>query len=433
MFRLLPTLGLLLVSSFSVVGQQQAARRDPVYQRLKATLDRVKAIDMHAHLFEKRAFDPNLADVGPLMIRSTNPFLPAVVRERFGVSVRADNWQKTYEAINAARASLVKRLGDHGYWLNHLDYALTDIALINQGSREGTDGLRLRWVPYGSTLLFPLRADHLMERSPAHQSTIPEVQTELRGFLKEAQLSEPPPTLAAYVRFIDDTLRRWKTQGAVGVKFWDAYLRTLRIADVPETQASSLYETGRTTALSREDYLAVQDYLWRHIMLEAGKLNIPVHIHSSFGEPPFLRTYESDVRNLDDVLTDPQFFNTQIVLIHGGGPWYETAAYLAMKPNVWLDISSIGFLYPVPEFAGILRAFLRFAPEKVLYGTDAANYSMLVGGADVQHVMLARANREALYLALSGLVRDGLIDEKRAVEMGRGVLRENAKRLNGWQ
>ena len=104
----------------------------------------------------------------------------------------------------------------------------------------------------------------------------------------------------------------------------------------------------------------------------------------------------------------------------------------AAKPNVWIDISSIGFLYPVPEFAGIMRTFLRFVPEKVVYGTDAANYPTLVGGADVQHVLLSRANREAMYLALSSLVHDGLFDEKRAIEIGRGVLRENAKRLNGW-
>jgi hypothetical protein len=34
--------------------------------------------------------------------------------------------------------------------------------------------------------------------------------------------------------------------------------------------------------------------------------------------------------------------------------------------------------------------------------------------------------RDALYLALAGLVRDGVIDQDRAVEMGRGVLRECA-------
>jgi hypothetical protein len=68
-----------------------------------------------------------------------------------------------------------------------------------------------------------------------------------------------------------------------------------------------------------------------------------------------------------------------------------------------------------------------------LYGTDAASYPSVPGGADVQHLMLSRATRDALYVALSGLVRDGVIDEQRAVEMGRGVLRDNARRLHGWK
>jgi hypothetical protein len=55
------------------------------------------------------------------------------------------------------------------------------------------------------------------------------------------------------------------------------------------------------------------------------------------------------------------------------------------------------------------------------------------GGGDVQHVMLARATRDALYLALAGLVRDGVIDQEHAIQIGRGVLRENARRLYGWK
>jgi hypothetical protein len=47
--------------------------------------------------------------------------------------------------------------------------------------------------------------------------------------------------------------------------------------------------------------------------------------------------------------------------------------------------------------------------------------------------MLSRTTRDALYVALSGLVRDGVIDEPRALELGRGVLRDNARRLYGWQ
>ena len=50
-----------------------------------------------------------------------------------------------------------------------------------------------------------------------------------------------------------------------------------------------------------------------------------------------------------------------------------------------------------------------------------------------KHILLSRATRDALYLALAGLVRDGLVTEQQAIDMGRGVLRENARRLYGWK
>jgi uncharacterized protein len=278
-----------------------------------------------------------------------------------------------------------------------------------------------------------LPAEHLVARSPSHKADIEEAQKHLDRLFKEANLNEPPLDLQTYIGFVDDTLRRWQKQGAVGIKFWDAYLRTLRIADVPTNEATALYLKGRKIGLGRNEYLSLQDYIWRHILLEAGKIKLPVHIHSSFGVPPFLRTLDSDVRNLEDVLADPRFFETQIILIHGGAPWYEVASYLALKPNVWIDISALGFLRPVPELADIVRKYFLFAPEKVLFGTDAGNAPSVPGGADVQHIVVSRTVRDALYLALSGLVRDGVITEQQAIQIGRGVLRENALRLHGWK
>ena len=408
-------------------------RNDPIFQRLSAVLDRVPAIDMHAHLNSSGDFNPKLGDVGPLMIRSSHPWLPSVIRKRFGVTAQPNNWPATVQAIKSARAMMVKRLGENGYWLDHLDYTGTEVAFVNQYENKGTDGRRIRWVPHATILLYPLPAENLMVRSPSHKADIEEIQKHLNGLLKEANLSTQTSDLSTYVRFIDDTLRRWQKQGAVGIKFWDAYLRTLRIADVPESEATALYAKGLRMPLSRNEYLSLQDYLWRHILLESGKIKLPVHIHSSFGVPPFLRTLESDVRNLEDVLTDPRFFETQIVLIHGGAPWYEVASYLALKPNVWIDVSALGFLRPVPELADILRKYFVFAPEKVLFGTDAGNSPSFPGGADVQHIVVSRAVRDALYLALSGLVRDGVIAESQAIQIGRGVLRENALRLHGWK
>ena len=421
--------------SGSAAGQEPPApwRNDPLFQRLAAALDRVPAIDTHTHLLGKGTFNRELATRGPLLNRSTHPWFPSILKARFGITVDPAYSESSLEAIATARAVMVKRLGEQGYLMNHLDYTQTEIALVNDNSRRLIDDKRLRWVPHASTFLYPLPADHLMARSPAHKADIAEAQKDLQGFLADAGFTSVPVDLAVYVRFLDDMLRRWQKHGAVGVKFFDAYLRTLRIADVSETQAASLYAKGRTAPLARDEYLALQDFLWRHILLEAGKIALPVHIHSSLGVPPFLRSLESDVRNLEDVLADAKFFATPIVLIHGGGPWHEVAIYLALKPNVWVDISSMGFLYPVPDFADVLRRYLLFAPEKVLYGTDAASYPSVPGGAEVQHLMLSRATRDALYVALAGLVRDGVIDQERAVEMGRGVLRENARRLYGWK
>lgn len=408
-------------------------RNDPIFQRLATVLDKVPAIDMHSHLLRPGEFDPTIGKVGPLMLRSSHPWLPSVIRKRFGVTANTNNWPATVDAIKSARMRMVQRLGENGYWMDHLDYTVTEIALVNQYEQKGTDGKRLRWVPHATMLLYPLPAEHLMARSPSHKADIEEAQKYLQVSFKEANLAEQPLDLPAYVRFVDATLRQWQKQGALGIKFFDAYLRTLRIADVPMGEATALYAKGRRTPLNRDEYLSLQDYLWRHILLEAGKIKLPVHIHSSFGVPPFLRTLDSDVRNLEDVLTDPAFFETQIVLIHGGAPWYEVASYLALKPNVWIDISALGFLRPVPELADILRKYFIFAPEKVLFGTDAGNAPSVPGGSDVQHIVVSRTVRDALYVALSGLIRDGVITEAQAIQIGRGVLRENALRLHGWK
>jgi predicted TIM-barrel fold metal-dependent hydrolase len=111
-------------------------------------------------------------------------------------------------------------------------------------------------------------------------------------------------------------------------------------------------------------------------------------------------------------------------------PLVEHAAYLALKPHVWYDMSAMPFLYPVPEMAEALRKVLTFAPEKLLFGTDVS--TPVIVGTDLQHVALSRAAREALALALAGLVRDGVVDLETAVRMGESALHGNARRLYGW-
>ena len=67
---------------------------------------------------------------------------------------------------------------------------------------------------------------------------------------------------------------------------------------------------------------------------------------------------------------------------------------------------------------------------KVLFGTDAYPYSDQLGWEESGWIA-ARTARQALALALTGMMRDGEISRDRALELARMVLRENARRLYG--
>lgn len=406
-------------------------RDDALFRRISERLDGVQAIDNHTHLLQKGTVDPAMDAMMPLGLRSTSPAMVEALHDRFAIAADVTGPALVQRATEA-RDAMRTRLGP-AYWGDQLDYTRTAIALVNQDFPDGTDGRRLRWVAQATNLLYPLPAEALMARSPGHRKDIAAIQSNLRRFLADAGLKEAPADLAGYVAFVEKTLDRWKEQGAIGVKLWDAYLRTLDFEDVPEETAATLYAKGRGTALSRNEYLALQDYLARRLFTASGERKLAVHIHSSLGVPPFLRTMEADVRNLDSVLTDVRYFGTQFVLIHGGTPLVEYAAYLALKPHVWYDMSSIPFLYPVPEMADALRKVLTFAPEKLLFATDVASYPTVPVGAELHHVVASRAAREALALALAGLVRDGVVDFETAVKMGENALRGNAERLYGWK
>jgi predicted TIM-barrel fold metal-dependent hydrolase len=238
--------------------------------------------------------------------------------------------------------------------------------------------------------------------------------------------------LSAYLAFVDETLAAWARDGAVGIKIIDGLTRTLRFSDVSVDEAAELYRKGQSQALSRDAYLRLQDHVARHMFLTAPELGLTVHIHVAAGSPPFLRLGDNDVAHLENILTNPRFFGTQFVLIHGGFPDVEDAAYQSLKPHVWVDISAQPFFYPMRELVERLRIYLIYSPSSVLFGTDVSSFPSVPGGPEVQHIVLSKKLREALNLALAGMVQDGLMTVEEAISVGRGILHENAERLYGF-
>ena len=217
----------------------------------------------------------------------------------------------------------------------------------------------------------------------------------------------------------------------MALKFAAAYLRTLDFSDAPERKARSVYARYvRGGEPPAADYKALQDFLFRYIAREAGRLGLAVHVHVGAGASGYFDQTGASPFLLEPVLNDPGLRKTTFVLVHGGLPNAKETRFLLYKPHVYADFSGQTFLLSTRELSEVLRSWLEFVPEKVLFGTDAFIITPEVGWEELGWLTNKTA-REALAIALTGMVRDGQITRGRASELARMVLRENAVRLYG--
>lgn len=228
-------------------------------------------------------------------------------------------------------------------------------------------------------------------------------------------------------------LQRFKRNGAVAVKFEIAYLRTVDIEEVPVGLASDTYSKYVSGGLpSREDYKRLQDFLFRHVALECGTLGLAVHIHVSSGSGTYFANRTANPLLLEGVFNDPLLRTTSFVIVHGGWPLTNETRILLGKPNVYADFSAMTFLMYARELSSVLRGWLEFQPEKVLFGTNAVPLTAQVNWEETGWLTVTTA-RQALSSALDSMMADGEITRDRALELARLVLRENAARLYGFE
>ena len=155
-----------------------------------------------------------------------------------------------------------------------------------------------------------------------------------------------------------------------------------------------------------------------------------VHIHCIEGAGGFYRQSGSNPLLLEYAFNDPTLRKTNFVVIHGGYPFTKEMGSLLSKPNVYADFSAQTFFTYPRELSEILRNWLEFYPDKVLFGTDAFSFGPEVDWGEVAWLSNTTA-RQALALALTGMMNDGEIDRARAMELARMVLHDNAVKLYG--
>ncbi len=289
---------------------------------------------------------------------------------------------------------------------------------------------RFRWVPYADALLFPFDTFALAAANPDRALFFP-LEDKLRArYLQAAGLQSLPATLTDYLaKVVLPTLQRQRAGGAIGEKFEIAYLRAFDFANPTQHEAEAAYaRLHQQPEPDLADYKLLQDFLFHAIARECGRLGMAVHLHAMAGGGGFFAIAGANPLLLEPLFNDPSLRQTNFVLLHGGWPFVREAGALLQKPNVFLDLSQETLTFSPRTLAGWLREWLETYPSKVLFGTDGYPYSDVMGWAESTWIAAHNA-REALGLALTGMLRDGEITRQRATEIATQVLRDNAAAL----
>jgi len=297
---------------------------------------------------------------------------------------------------------------------------------------RGLTAPRFRWVAFDDALLFPLNNDAAKRSNPDYKGFFPAEERLLKRYLGDLKVRALPPSLDEYLkRVVTPTLERQKQNGAVAIKFEAAYLRKLDFDDPEEAKARITYaryvKSGEPPANS---YKTLQDFLFYYIAREAGRLGMAVHIHCISGAGGFYRQSGSNPLLLEAVFNDPTLRKSNFVVVHGGYPFTKQMGSLISKPNVYADFSAQTFFTYPRELSEILRNWMESYPDKILFGTDAFSFGPEVEWGEVAWLSNTAA-RQALALALTGMMNDGEIDRGRAMELARMVLHDNAGKLYG--
>ncbi len=393
-----------------------AAAQLPIDPQIAAEIAKIKAIDNHAHPVSVAPGDTGYdalpvehmeAYTEPARMRAGSPLATEATRQLLAVPHPKDD---SYPA-----------------WI--LDQLGIETMLANRVAMgPGIAPPRFLWVPYEDALLFPLDNSRLAAANSDRKAFFEDEGRLWKQYLKECGLNSPPATLADYLtKVVDATLERHKRGGAVAVKFEVAYLRSLDFDDIPRSLAEAVYKRGRADGA---DYKKLQDFLFRHIAAKAGELGMAVHLHVAWGPGGYFHIAGTNPLLLESLFNDPRLRGTNFVMLHGGWPFTREVTPLLTKPNIYADFSEQTLLNEPRAVARVLREWLEFAPDKVLFGTDAYPYSDELGWEQAGWVAM-ETTRQALGLALTGMLNDGEITRERAMELAHMVMHDNAAKLYG--
>jgi len=423
------------------VAWQAMAQVDPA---IAAVIESTKAIDNHAHPLKYVAegqprdedYDQLPCDTmeqgpGPWRSRLENPEWIGAWRALYGYKYNDATPEHIKELVAAKQRAMREHGVDYPAWV--LDKMGIGTMFANRVAMgPGLAPPRFRWVPFGDALLLPLNNDAGKRRNSDYMWFYAHGEKLLKRYLMDLNLDAAPGSLSEYLgKVVTPTLERQRREGAVALKFEAAYLRTLDFEPAAEKDAARVYEQYvRGGEPPEAEYRTVQDFLFYYVAREAGRLGLAVHFHSMPGCGDYFMQRWANPLLMEAAFNDPSLRKTNFVIIHGGWPYTKEVAGLFQHPNVYADFSLEDLLLYPRALTQVLRDWLEWYPEKVLFGTDSSTGPPELDWEEGGW-LAAKTARQALGAALTGMMNDGEISRERATQVARMVLRENAIKLYG--
>jgi hypothetical protein len=430
------TIALLIASSCQLWGQaspNMAPGYQETYDRLLQQIRQIAIFDDHGHpgFAEDTDVDAMASPPGhaPLRLSLDNPELIAASKDLFDYPF-SDNSPEHIKWLVAKKAELRRTYPGYQYFDRILDKLNVETMMANRvGMGNYLDPKRFHWVFFVDSFLFPLDNSELTERNIDEGVYVPMQEKKLKGELSQAGLSALPVTFPAYLAFVSKILEQNRSHGGVSIKFEIAYFRTLHFDDPPQAEAAKIYDHYHAGGKpSAAEHAIFEDYMFRYLLREAGRLHLAVQIHTAVGTGDFFSVTGGNVLNLENVLRDLRYSNVNFVLLHGGYPFQNQAIWLTARENVYLDSSLMGiYLYP-KDLAEVLRHWLLLYPDKVVFGSDAFPFNEAIGAEESDWLAVESA-RTALAAALSGMILDREVTEQQALKFAHGYLHDNAARI----
>ena len=426
---------LVLVTSVFAQSRPMATPEQiyTLYTQLLPKIEKIPIFDHHAHPgfpddtdVDAMASPPGSA---PLRERDTNPELVAAAKALFNFPY-ADLTPEHAKWLVNKKSELKKSQGT-AYFPNLLDKLNIEQGVANRAMMaDYLDPKRFVWVFFVDSFMWPFDNQKERARNADQAVYMPLQEKMLHRWMEQEHLQKLPGSFDDYLKFITQVLEdNQKNKGGIAMKFEVAYFRPTRFSDPTKEQVEEIYKHYAAGGVPEEqEYRTFQDYIFRYLVREGGRLHLPVHIHSAVGVGDYFNISESNVMNLENILRDPRYSETIFVLIHGGYPLEREAIWLAAVKNVYMDSSLMEVVMYPAAFKDSLKQWLETFPDKITFGTDSFPYNEALG-AEESYWLGVQTARQGLAAALAEMVAMGEVTEAKAMEMAHGYLHDNAVKL----